>query len=925
MKSQTITLPKRPLIKTLFLAVAAQTLAAGYCQAGPTGGVVVGGTGTIENTGSTTRINQETHRLALEWDTFNIAVDERVEFVQPSNNATALNRILDNNGSRILGQIDANGRVILMNPNGVFFGESATVNVGSLVASGLNINSADFMNGDLILTAIEGTSGAVVNSGVINAATGGNVALVGKTVANQGLISANLGHVALASGSQAVVTFDEQGLIGVRIDQETLASEVDDSYAVKNSGTLEAKGGKILLNASVSADLFSQAVNSGDMGGSAQAVMHDDGSFTLGRGMGVVNTGTLNVSTDADSIYNAGQVVLAGVTVEQDGAILANAQTGNQAGHVLVQASENINLGPSSTIAASATESTSGLIRLQAESIQSGTGAAVLTSGASLLKAEVRITAPEIETNNLSIHSTGQVDQAGSINASGETHLLLANGANVDLTNTNNDFTTLSMDARYNTHAQINDRNDIALADINLVGSSLHVHSLDQGATLSQTADSRVQLVGSDLHLEAANLVLGEQGSTTAVNHSSLNLRFADHINTNRSITLVDDFALMPTQATIFGGSFGGVSVTGSETIDLHADFNEQGTHLTIANLQGGDATLSGPFETTQSGPIKISGALTWNSGTAVLAHPENDVAVLQGSGMPFGDLIYVDSNDLTLGTINPEFIYRELHPSVNITSLGKGATIRQAPNTELSGYVASLSADNIHLGANGQSELNLAGGLDLNFNRAVHINGTYDLGGLSIYGNNRSNTVKFGPHASGSLYSRLHISLPGGNNKVLFINDFHIMGGGLESTVAVDIEMGSGNDRLTFLGDFLVGSGFGTTEANLNINMGNGNDQMTVLGDFAVSAMSTNTDFDMGAGNDRVLLLNGLTVNAQTQGASHFSLGSGNDQLIFGGNMDIPVTLGAGRDLVIVMGSDIHFDLTDYDPEKDRLIVANP
>src|SRR5690606_38315011 len=163
--------------------------------------------------------------------------------------------------------------------HGVMFGENASVNVGGLVASGLNIGTTDFMNGDLVFSALEDAAGTVVNHGIINAATGGNVVLLGKNVANHGLIAANLGHVALAAGSEAIVTFDEQGLIGVRIDQETLADELGGDFAVENSGTIAAAGGKILLNASVSADLFSEAVNRGAMSGSIDAVVHDDGSF----------------------------------------------------------------------------------------------------------------------------------------------------------------------------------------------------------------------------------------------------------------------------------------------------------------------------------------------------------------------------------------------------------------------------------------------------------------------------------------------------------------------------------------------------------------------------------------------------------------------------------------------------------------------
>jgi len=115
-----------------------------YLHAAPIGGEVVGGTGSISQSDLTTTINQSTKNLAIDWQSFNVNTNERVEFIQPDTSSIALNRILSNNGSTIQGQIDANGQVILVNPNGVFFSSTATVNVGGLIASSLDIAPTDF-------------------------------------------------------------------------------------------------------------------------------------------------------------------------------------------------------------------------------------------------------------------------------------------------------------------------------------------------------------------------------------------------------------------------------------------------------------------------------------------------------------------------------------------------------------------------------------------------------------------------------------------------------------------------------------------------------------------------------------------------------------------------------------------------------------
>jgi hypothetical protein len=51
--------------------------------------------------------------------------------------------------SFILGRLDANGQVLLINPNGIVFGGGAQVNVGSLIATTSNMSDANFMAGRL--------------------------------------------------------------------------------------------------------------------------------------------------------------------------------------------------------------------------------------------------------------------------------------------------------------------------------------------------------------------------------------------------------------------------------------------------------------------------------------------------------------------------------------------------------------------------------------------------------------------------------------------------------------------------------------------------------------------------------------------------------------------------------------------------------
>lgn len=151
----------------LYAALLLAGLNSGAGWAGPAGGEVVGGAGSITQSGSTTRIDQLTDRMAIDWQSYDLSADELVQYIQPDSSSISLNRILTNHGSQIQGQIDANGHVFLINPNGVIFGENATLNVGGILASGLDIDPYDFMNGDFAFSALEGAEGKVINAGIM--------------------------------------------------------------------------------------------------------------------------------------------------------------------------------------------------------------------------------------------------------------------------------------------------------------------------------------------------------------------------------------------------------------------------------------------------------------------------------------------------------------------------------------------------------------------------------------------------------------------------------------------------------------------------------------------------------------------------------------------------------------------------------------
>lgn len=306
-------------LKPMSLAVSL-VLATQSAMSAPQGGNVVGGQGNIRQNDNATTIYQQSERMAINWQSYNVAGDERVIYVQPDKNAIALNNILSNTGSNILGRIDANGQVILVNPNGIFFGENSVVNAGGILASGLAIDPKAFMNGEMTFRALEGKNGVVINSGTINAATGGYVGLVGRRVENTGLIQAELGSVSLVSGKEAYVSFDHSGLLGITVTQAQLQNDIGVDSGVFNSGEIHASGGKVLLSASASQDIFTRAMNTESIRQANSVVVNDDGSFTLSAGGDVNNSGTINVS----STHSGGEVYVLGENITHSGKILAD-------------------------------------------------------------------------------------------------------------------------------------------------------------------------------------------------------------------------------------------------------------------------------------------------------------------------------------------------------------------------------------------------------------------------------------------------------------------------------------------------------------------------------------------------------------------------------------------------------------------------
>jgi filamentous hemagglutinin family protein len=254
---------------------------------GLTGGRIRAGQGRIEQSAHTTTITQRSQRLSLDWQTFDIGADDSVTFVQPGAQALAVNRIADPHGSIILGRLNANGQVWLVNPNGILFGHGAQVNVGGLVASTLDPGAAT----DGTVRFGGDGAGRIVNRGTLDADHGGYVAMIGAQVSNQGTIRAPGGSVALGAGHAVDVQFDGNRLLSLEVRQGAL-----DALA-ENRQLIQADGGRVLMTAGARDGLLASVVNNSGVI-QARTVEHRAGTIVL---LGGMQAGTTTVAGTLDA------------------------------------------------------------------------------------------------------------------------------------------------------------------------------------------------------------------------------------------------------------------------------------------------------------------------------------------------------------------------------------------------------------------------------------------------------------------------------------------------------------------------------------------------------------------------------------------------------------------------------------------------
>jgi filamentous hemagglutinin family protein len=818
----------------------------------PNGAAVVAGNADLHTTadGKHLSINQQSNKLITNWNAFNVAGDESVSFQQPGQNSIALNRVIGTQGSDIQGRIDANGKVFLVNPNGVVFGKSAQINVGGLVASTQNIADKDFLEGNYRFAGA--SSAGVSNAGSLIARDGGSVALLGAQVSNNGVIRAQMGSVALGAGKDFSVNFDGNGLLNLQVNSGAMDA------LVHNGGLLKADGGQVLMTAKSANGLLQTVVSNlgvveartlqnkagkivleGGDSGTVQVAGRQDASALGGQGDGgvVENRGArvevqlaAEVDTRADKGATGTWKIRSNEVVVAEASNNGKAPVGNSNGSSVI--------GNGNTVIGSGTGSLAGaqVGTNNGNGSNNGTGNTVIGSGpGSLAGAQVG--------NNNGNNNTG----SGNNNGTGNTVIGWGPGAQVGNNNGNNN-TGSSNNGNGNTvigwgpGAQVGNNN--GNGNINSWwGGSINGNSVTTSRTRSTS-------IGGDITSNnGANASTGSSAPTIHADTLSKNLA-------TTNIELVGSHGDLMLGAPVSWGSSNTLGLTAEHgNVQVNGALNASGSNAGVQlNAKQGSIQLNDNIALTGAGSsLELNQRV--NNGHAI---KDGKAVTLSGSGAAFRangqsyevvqtlDQLHKIENDMTgryvLGNaITGTGRFKTIGDGATFTGTldGLGNTISDLSIYGTTGYVGLFGANAGQISNLNLDRISANGGSSTHYNTQVATLVGLNLGTVS---NVKAKDVK--------VTGASHLNTLGG---LVSIN----LGGNIENSSASGQVIG---DRYTYAMGGLVGE---------NISTINGVGQVTnSRANTTVSGQMSNNSSYYGAGGLVGLNDGGRVTNSSSQGS---------------------------------------------------------
>ena len=678
---------------------------------------MVAGAATISNpSGSSTVVNQGTNRAIIDWNGFSIGLGQTTTFVLPSAGSAILNRVMGSDPSSLLGQLQSNGQVFLINPNGVVVGQGATISTAAFGASTLDVANPEFLaGGDLHFSGP--SSAAVVNLGSINAKQG-DIYLIAQQVTNAGSLSAPSGTVGMAAGTE--VTLTQNGTEHVLVSgPATSAGSRGSGAAVLNSGTIQAAQAEL---AAAGGNLYALAINN-------TGVVRSTGVQTVGGhiyltasegGGSISSSGTLAAANGDGS---GGAIAVTGGaisgTATLGGVIDASATSATGAGGQVTVTAANVNVPSGAAI--SANGGTNGGTILIGGDIHGGSVPTEDLSSTAIPTAQQTVVAQgaQISANGGSFGGSGsggsvvvwsdqQTQFQGAISGQGgaqggnggfsevSSHLLLDFTGIVNLLAPQGSAGTLLLDP-YNvvisTGTTANPSAPIASNYSPTANSVINNGDLETALGLSNvtiTTGSSGGSAGTITLNSGANISWGSSTSLTLIAASSITL------NSNIEQTGGNSGGSI----TLTAGPGSGITIAAGKLVETFS----AGANITLQadSILFGDGSASVESNGPQ-GIITLQPA-TSSYGLGFAGEPANYLALSVGTLIQYGANTLILSNGST-DTLYPLEAEAQLDPTAN------GAALALITNLTLLGRSAGITVSQpVSLNARGVLTLNTTG-----------------------------------------------------------------------------------------------------------------------------------------------------------------------------------------------------------------------
>ena len=653
--------------------------------ANPTGAQVVAGAASFNQVGKSLNITNAPGTV-INWQGFSIGSDELTRFIQSGANSAVLNRVIGSGSSNILGQLLSNGRVFLINPNGVFIGGGAVVDVAGFAASTLQMTDSDFLAGRFRFNDTIGAA-RIINQGTIQTPAGGQVYLIAPNVENHGVITSPGGEVILAAGKtvelvnaaspnvrveltapenealnvgQVVVGAGRAGIYGTTIRNSGIVSAnaavVDAATGrvvlrAKKDITLEAssrieangpKGGEIKIQAeggTLLADGVIEAKGVSDKGGAVQL---------LGERVGLFGHVVVDVSGDKG-----------GGTVDVGGDF--------QGKNKEVQNAQRTYVGPEGSI--------------RADAISEGDGGKVVVWSEDLTRYK----------GSISVRGGARGGDGGSVEVSGKRDLEFR--GTVDASAPNGKVGTLLLDPLTITIA--NGANGSGADDGHLTEPAVdtNIAFADGGAASFTISEGQIEALTANITLEAGNSItlgnLTTDGQLTLLNNVSLTMRTRNDATTG----LAGETA---TGGISFANSANEIVASGSGAIVVQAG-SGNGTSFT----SGATSDISVGKLTTAGGGITLEASrdVTLNNTVAAGAGTVRIVAGTGSLSQAAGTITSAALGIRTAGAVNLTAANNVGTLAVNVSGAGNSVKFKNEADGFDIGSVAAGSTIGAFLG----------------------------------------------------------------------------------------------------------------------------------------------------------------------------------------------------------------------------------